>query len=68
MSTFTTFSATELRQDSSKVFNQVQSMGWVKIKSRSRPDMVLLTQKELDELLSSKFESGFIHGQENKND
>lgn len=58
MSSHTTFSATELRQDSSKVFNQVQSHGWVRIRSRSRPDMVLLTQDELDALLLAKYEEG----------
>ena len=58
MSIHNTFSATDLRQDSSKVFNQVQSQGWVKIKSRSRPDMVLLTQEELDALMQAKYEEG----------
>lgn len=66
MSIHTTFSATELRQDSSKVFNQVQSQGWVKIKSRSRPDMVLLTQDELDALLLAKYEEGKNESTSNK--
>jgi hypothetical protein len=52
------FSATELRQDSSKVFNHVQACGWVKICGRSRPEMILLTQEEFDSLLVSKYEEG----------
>lgn len=52
------FTATELRQDSSKVFNHVQSCGWAKITSRTRPKMVLITQEELDLILEAKYEEG----------
>ncbi len=46
-----TFTPTELRQNSAEVFNEVQRLGWSKIKSKSRPDMVLMTQRYLDEML-----------------
>ena len=52
------FTATQLRQDSAKVFNEVQSNGHAKIVSRSRPDMVLLTQNKLDAILLAKYEEG----------
>jgi hypothetical protein len=52
------FSATELRQASSKVFNHVQECGWAKICSRSRPKMILLTRKEFKSLLLASYEEG----------
>jgi prevent-host-death family protein len=46
-----TFTPTELRTNSSKVFNEVQASGRVTIKSKSRPDMVLMTVSKLEEML-----------------
>lgn len=47
----TTFTPTEFRQNSSKVFNEVQASGKVSIKSKSRPDMVLMTTVKLEDML-----------------
>lgn len=46
-----TFTPTEFRANSSNVFNQVQSDGEVLIKSKSRPDMVIMLQYEKDALI-----------------
>ena len=43
-----TFTVTELRRESPKVFNEVQSNGSAAIANRDRPLMVLITQQELD--------------------
>jgi len=48
----TTYTTTEFLRNSSPVFNDVQALGWVKLVSRNRPDMVLLTQQELDSIIS----------------
>jgi len=50
-----TFTPTEFRQNSSKVFNEVQANGIVFIKSKSRPDMVLMSKGHLD-ILTSQLE------------
>ncbi len=47
----TTFTPTEFRKNSSTVFNEVQASGKVSIKSKSRPDMVLMTTVKLEEML-----------------
>ena len=52
------FTATQLRQDSSKVFNEVQLSGQVKIISRSRPTMILMTEDELERLIKKFYEYG----------
>lgn len=41
-----TFTPTEFRANSSKVFNEVQSKGKVLIKSKNRPSMVLMMESE----------------------
>jgi hypothetical protein len=44
----------------SKVIDDVKCLGWVKITSFDGPDMVLLTQKQLDDLLAqSKVTSAY---------
>jgi PHD/YefM family antitoxin component YafN of YafNO toxin-antitoxin module len=45
------FTPTEFRTNSSKVFNEVQANGKVIIKSKSRPEMVLMTTSKLGEML-----------------
>lgn len=45
------FSTSDLKQKTGEVLNEAQRAGWVKVKSRSRPDMVLVTQEYLDDLL-----------------
>ena len=40
------YTSTELRQESAKVYNEVQKSGPVKIVHRSRPDMILMTEEE----------------------
>ncbi|MDX1400254.1 MAG: hypothetical protein R3204_17115, partial [Oceanospirillum sp.] len=45
------FTASDLQKNIGSVLSEAQRIGWVKIKSRSRPDMVLVTQQHLDELL-----------------
>ncbi len=52
------FTATQLRQDSSKVFNEVQLSGQAKIVSRSRPTMILMTEDELEKLVKQFYEYG----------
>jgi prevent-host-death family protein len=46
-----TYTASELKQNIGDVLSDVQTRGSVKIKSRSRPDMVLITQDKLDRML-----------------
>ena len=46
------FTPTDFRANSSVVFNKVQESGQVKIVSKSRPVMILLTQKKLDAMLA----------------
>ena len=48
------FTPTEFRANSSKVFNQVQESGKIKIVSKSRPDMILMTEKVYLRLSESK--------------
>ena len=43
-----TFTVTELRRESPKVFTEVQATGAVAIANRDRPLMLLITQKEFD--------------------
>ena len=50
--------STELRRDSSSVFNAVQEGGKVTILFRDRPDMVLMSQKYIANLLAKTFEEG----------
>ena len=49
-----TFTPTELRRESPKVFNEVQAYGAVAIAHRDRPLMLLMTQKEFDRRLMLK--------------
>ena len=58
----TVFTASQLKQEISNVLNEVQTLGWVKISNRSRPDMVLITQEELDLLLSAQNDKGYEAG------
>lgn len=53
-----TVTTTELRRDTAGVYNQVQTTGWVRIVHRDRPDMVLVTQEELDALLKQQYDLG----------
>ena len=48
-----TFTPTEVRRESPRVYNEVQSNGAVAIAHRDRPLMVLLTQKELDKRIAA---------------
>jgi len=48
-----TFTPTELRINSSKVFNEVQASGKVIIKSKSRPDMILMTADKFCEYMEN---------------
>lgn len=50
---------TEFRSNTSQVFNEVQANGKIKIVSRGRPDMILMTAKELERIITGK-ESEFI--------
>ena len=50
--------STELRRDSSKVFNAVQESGKVTILFRDRPDMVLMSQKYVAELMAQAYKDG----------
>lgn len=54
----TTYTGSELQSKIGEVLNDVQTLGWVRIKNRSRPNMVLMTQKELDDLLKRQYEKG----------
>lgn len=45
------FTATQFQRNPAEVFNEVQRLGWAKLKSKSRPDMVVMTQQCLDEML-----------------
>jgi prevent-host-death family protein len=45
-----TFTSTELRRESSAVYNEVQEKGSVSIVHRDRPMMVLITVKALDKI------------------
>lgn len=56
------FTATDLVRKSSEVFNEVQRSGWVKIVNRGRPDMVLLTQDELDGIIKQQYDNGVEKG------
>ncbi len=51
------FTTSDLKQKTGAVLNEVQRIGWVKIKSRSRPDMVLVTQEFLDDILEKEGEA-----------
>ena len=48
-----TFTPTEFRQNSSKVFNEVQASGKAIIKSKSRPEMVIMTMEHLELLMGA---------------
>jgi len=50
----TQFTSSDLKQKTGEVLNEVQRTGWVKIKSRSRPDMVLIAQESLDKSTKEK--------------
>ena len=50
--------STELRRDSSKVFNAVQEGGKVTILFRDRPDMILMSQKYVSELMAKAYRDG----------
>jgi len=52
------FTATQLVRGSSEVFNEVQRNGWAKLTSKTRPDMVVITQDCLDEMLLQQFKAG----------
>lgn len=43
--------ATELKRNTSDLFNSVQSAGVVKITNNSRPDMILMLKSEHDALI-----------------
>ena len=45
------FTVTELKQSMSDVFNAVQGSGLACIKNRTRPTMILIDKKYLDEAL-----------------
>ena len=45
------FTATSLQRNSSSVFNEVQSSGIAVIESKSRPDMVIMTRKYMNEMV-----------------
>lgn len=61
------FTATQLRQDSSKVFNEVQLSGQAKIVSRSRPTMILLTEDEFKRVTEQFYDHGLEHGKDANN-
>lgn len=61
------FTATQLRQDSSKVFNEVQLSGQAKIVSRSRPTMILLTEDEFNRVTEQFYDHGLEHGKDANN-
>ena len=44
------FTTSEFRANTAKAFNEVQENGMIKIVSRSRPDMILMTVKKLDQI------------------
>ena len=50
--------STELRRDSSKVFNAVQELGQVVILHRDRPDMILVSQKHIAKVMAKAYEEG----------
>lgn len=41
------FSSTQLKRESKSVLDAVESQGWVTIKNRRRPTMVLMTEETL---------------------
>ena len=45
--------ATELKRNTSDLFNSVQSFGVVKITNKSRPDMVLMLRDSHDTLIQT---------------
>lgn len=53
-----TYSSTELRVDSSTVFNEVQKNDEVEIVNRSRPPMVLILKDHLDHLKEQAAKNG----------
>ncbi|AGG58087.1 hypothetical protein VPAG_00051 [Vibrio phage douglas 12A4] len=65
MGIMTTYTASSLQKEIGTVLGDVQTLGFVKIKSRSRPDMVLITQKELDSILLAQYELGKKEGGKN---
>ncbi len=48
-----TFTPTEFRKNSSKLFNEVQANGKVTIKSKSRPNMILMTEAKFCEFMEN---------------
>ena len=54
-----TFTPTEFRADSSKVYNAVMVDGFVAIDHRDRPRMILMTEDALVEICKQHFDSGF---------
>ena len=49
-----TFTTTELRTESTKIYNEVQAKGMAAIAHRDRPLMVIMTQVELDRIKRQK--------------
>lgn len=47
------FTATQLRRDSSPVYNAVQAYKMVSIKNQTRPEMILITRSYFDQMLKS---------------
>lgn len=64
----TTYTASQLKQNISEVLNDVQTLGWVKISNRSRPDMVMMTQSQFDEFMANRELVGAANEQEKKNE
>ena len=46
------FTTSEFRQNLATAYNEAQALGWVRIKHRDRPDMILMTQAELDRIIA----------------
>lgn len=52
------FTPTEFRADSSKVYNEVMVSGSAAIDHRDRPRMILMTEDALIDLCKQHFETG----------
>lgn len=53
------YTASQLKQEISKVLNDVQTNGSVELVNRSRPDMVIITKEKLEEMLKDQFDYGW---------
>lgn len=57
-----TYTGSQLQSKIGEVLNAVQERGYVEIKNRTRPDMVLMTKEQFNNFIKANEIAGFANG------